>query len=248
MKLRLINPKHYYNEFKQLLKFVITPAYNSTNAMTTSKKIEGTWTMFIVKLVLGIIVGVSIGIFYDAENKTTISMAERFSPLALFFVSVFALPLLEEIEFRLSLKFKPIFLALTLGALGYSTLSKMLYHAKLSDVYDHFIERASITVSIIIVTYFLFSIPKIKRRLERFWENNFKWILYFLCFGFAWVHGFNYEYATMFHLLLIPIITIDKLTSAFCYGYVRMKYGFLFSFGLHMCWNAMGFVVEMLTS
>ena len=92
MTLKLINPRHYYNEFRQLLKFVINPVYRPNNALTLGQKIEGTWTMFIVKFILAIIVGVSIGIFYDAENKTTISMAERFSPLALFFVSVFALP------------------------------------------------------------------------------------------------------------------------------------------------------------
>jgi len=246
MRAKLINPKHYYNEFKQLSQFVINPVYNANHTLTLSQKIEGTWTMFVVKMILAIIVGVSIGIFYDADNKTTISMAERFSPLALFFVSVIALPLLEEIESRLSLKFKPIFLALTLSAIGYVIASKTMYDAKLSDIHNHFLERITIVIALLLVTYPLFSIPRVKKALELFWEKKFRWIFYFFCFGFAWMHIFNYE-LTLEHLLLMPIITLDKLVSAMCYGYTRMNYGFIYSLAIHMVNNSIGFIVKMLS-
>lgn len=244
MKLRLINPKHYFNEFKQLSKFIINPVYNSKKALTIPQKVEGTWTMFVVKFVLAVIVGVSIGIFYDAENKTTSSMAERFSPPVLLLLSVLILPMLEEIAFRLSLKFKPIYLTLTLGMLGYYITSKAVYHAKFSDIHDHFVERVIIVFVIMIITYPLFSHPKIKSNLELFWENNFRWILYFFLLGFAWIHIFNYE-LTLMHLLLMPILTMDKLVSAMCYGYTRVNYGFIYSFTIHMCFNSIGFIVSM---
>ncbi len=247
MRLKLINPKHYYNEFKQLSKFIITPVYKPNNELTITQKIEGAWTMFVVKFILAIIVGVSIGIFYDAENKTTISMAERFSPPILLVLMVLVLPLLEEIGFRLSLKFKPIFLALTLGTLGYYISSKAIYHAKFSDIHNHFEERIIIVLIILIVTYPLFSIPKIKKSLELFWENNFRWVLYFFLIGFAWVHIFNYE-LTLEHVLLMPLITMDKLVSAMCYGYARVNYGFIYSFAIHMLNNSIGFIVGVLLS
>ena len=244
---KLLNPRHYFNEFKQFAKFIITPVYNSNKALTITQKIIGAWTMFVVKFVLAIIVGVSIGLFYDAENITRSSMAERFSPPLLLLLSVLILPLLEETGFRLSLKFKPLFLALTLGVLGYYIASKAIYHAKLSDIHHHFEERIIIVLIILIVAYPLFSIPKIKKTLELFWENNFRWILYFFCFGFAWVHIFNYE-LTLEHLLLMPIITMDKLVSALCYGYTRVNYGFIYAFVIHMLNNSIGFIVSMLSS
>jgi hypothetical protein len=247
MRLKLINPKHYFNGFKQLLKFVITPVYNANHALTLSQKIEGTWTIFVVKIVLMVIAGVSVGIFYDAENLTKSSMTERFSPLALIFVSLLALPMMEEIEVRLSLKFKPIFLALTLSMIGYVIASKSFYDAKISDINDHFVERLMILLAILIVTYPLFSVPKIKRNLELFWESNFRGIFYFLCIGFAWMHIFNYE-LNWEHLLLMPIITLDKLVSGFCYEYARMNYGFIYSFAIHMLNNSLGFIVTMLSS
>jgi len=247
MSLKLLTPKHYYNEFKQLLKFVITPINTTNHALTISQKIKGAWTMFVVKFILAIIIGVSIGVFYDAENLTRSNMAERFSPIALLFVTVLILPLLEEVAFRLSLKFKPIFLALSLGILTYYFVSKGVYHTKLSDVYDHFIERCFISLGTLCVTYALFSITKIKNWLELFWNNNFKWIFYSLCFAFAWIHIFNYE-LSLEHLLLMPIITMDKLVSALCYGYTRVTYGFVYSLAIHMLNNSIGFMVIMISS
>ncbi len=245
MKLSLLNPKHYYNEFLQLAKFVIQPVYDTNQSLTISEKIKGTWTMFVVKFVLAIIVGVSIGIFYDAENKTSISMAERFTLAVLLLVSVLILPLLEEVAFRLSLKFKPIFLALTLGVITYYIVTKGVYHTKLSDVSVYFMERCLIALAIMVVCYPLFSLSKIKRALEQFWASNFRGIFYVICLAFAWVHILNYE-LSLEHLLLMPLITMDKLVSALCYGYTRMHYGFIYSFAIHMLNNSIGFMVMML--
>ena len=229
MKFKLINPRHYFHEFKQLTKFVITPVGSLDNDLTTGQKVAGTWAMFVVKMTLAIFFGVLIGVFYDPENLTTISMAERFTPPVLLFVTIFALPLLEETAFRLSLKFKPIYLALSLGVIGYYIASKAIYHAKLSDIHDNFEVRVIVMLTIMVLGYPLFSIPKIKTALELFWANNFRWLLYFFCLGFAWMHIFNYE-LTFEHLLLMPIITLPKLVN-----------------GVHMCTNSLGFAVSMLS-
>lgn len=202
--------------------------------------------MFVVKFVLAIIVGVSIGVFYDAENLTRSNMAARFSMPVLLLVTVFILPLLEEVAFRLSLKFKPLFLALTIGVLTYYIVSKGVYHTKLSDVYDHFAQRAFISLAMVSLTYALSSISKVKNILEKFWKNNFRGIFYFCCLGFAWIHIFNYE-LSLEHLLLMPIITMDKLVSALCYGYTRVTYGFVYSLAIHMFNNSIGFVALVIS-
>lgn len=245
MKLKLINPKHYYNELKQLSKFVINPVPCPSHQLNTAQRLNGTWRLLVVKMVLTIIIGIVIGAIYAPVNKTTNSMAERFSPATLLMVGVFILPLLEEIAFRLSLKFKPLYLALTLGVLAYYISSKAVYHAKLSDIHHDFQIRAIIVLVTMAIAYPLLSIPKLKRVLEGFWRNNFRWVLYISSFGFAWVHIFNYE-LSLEHLLLMPIITLPKLVGALCYGYVRVNYGFVYSFALHICNNSLGFFVSML--
>ncbi|MCE7995514.1 MAG: CPBP family intramembrane metalloprotease [Roseivirga sp.] len=245
MKLKLLNPQHYYSEFRQLTKFVITPVYDSNRELSISQKISGTWTLFVVKTVLTVLIGIVMGLVYDPVNQTTNSMAERFNPAALLMVGVFILPLLEEVAFRLSLKFKPVYLALTLGVLGYYISSKAIYQAKLSDVHHHFENRMIIVLAIMFIAYPLFSLPKVKKVLDQFWKNNFKWILYVSSFGFAWVHIFNYE-LSLEHLLLMPVITLPKLVGALSYGYARVNYGFVYSFAIHICNNSIGFMVSTL--
>jgi len=246
MNLTLIRPKQYYKEFKQLLLFVRNPMHNIPHTFTASQKIKGTWKMFVVKFVLAIIVGVGVGVFYDAENMTKGSMATRFSLPVLFLITVLILPLLEEVAFRLSLKFKPVFLALTLGVLAYYLVSKAVYQTKLSDVYEHFTQRVFIALAVFGICYALSSIPKAKHHLGLFWTRNYKWIFYFFCLVFAWIHIFNYE-LHLTHLLLMPIITLDKLVSALCYGYTRVTYGFIYSLAIHMLNNSIGYLVMVIS-
>ena len=68
----------------------ITPVDNRNKALTTSQKIAGTWRMFVVKFVLAIIVGVSIGLFYEAENLTTSSKNELFSAGSYYWEGMYA--------------------------------------------------------------------------------------------------------------------------------------------------------------
>jgi hypothetical protein len=246
MRYKLINPNFYYKEFKQLLRFILAPTYHSKKQHTLVEKIEGTWKMFVVKFVLALVVGIGVGLFYEPENLTKSNMMGRFTSPFILFLVVFILSLLEEFAFRLSLKFKPIFLAITSGVLTYYILSKGIYQTKLSDFENHFIIRLAFVISVIIFSYFIFRVPRIKKKLEEFWKNNFRMILYFFCFGFAWPHILNYELSVL-NLLLLPIITLDKLVSAFCYGYVRMNYGFMYSIGTHIIWNSIGFTVSLLT-
>jgi membrane protease YdiL (CAAX protease family) len=96
-------------------------------------------------------------------------------------------------------------------------------------------------LTILIPYAIITSNPKIKSGLDRFWKRNFKWVFYFFCITFAFIHILNYE-LNLKHLLLLPLITLPKLVSAITYGYVRMHYGFIYSLGLHMFWNSLGFV------
>jgi len=225
----------------------MSPIADPKTDLSLRQKFIGTWSMLVVKMILAIIIGVSIGIFYDPENLTSSSMTERFTPAVLFIIGVFILPLLEEVAFRLSLKFKPIYLTLTLGVLGYYITSKAIYCVKLTDFHHHFESRVLIGFAIMSIAYPLLSIQKVKRIFTLFWKNNFRWILYATCIAFAWIHILNYE-LTLMHLLLMPLITLPKLVNALCYGYVRINYGFMYSFAIHIFTNSIAFIVSMISS
>ncbi|MFT5890583.1 MAG: hypothetical protein ACI9Y7_000676 [Dokdonia sp.] len=247
MKLRFINPKHYYQEFLKLIHYILNPVYIESNNNTILHKVKGTWNIFIIKTVLTIISSVLVTLIINPVNQRTIRWSEIYSMGTIFLLSIIILPLLEEISFRMSLRFRPVYLVLTLGVLTYYGVTKMVYQTNLSTTDNHFNVRVLISVITILISYVLVSQPKIKNHLERFWKVHFKWIFYFFCITFAWMHILNYE-MNLKHLLLLPLITLPKLVSAISYGYIRMHYGFIYSLGLHMCWNSMGFMMSLFSS
>ncbi len=247
MNLSLINPKHYLIEFKKFFGYVIKPTHKNILEGSKLQKTQGTWTIFVIKTILTIGIGTLVVLISDPVNKTVVRWNEEFSTTTIFFLSIAILPLFEEIAFRLSLKFKPKFLSMTLGVLCYYLMSKAVCQTNLSNTDVYFISRLLTAFGVMIISYPILSQQKTKNRLEAFWETNFKWVFYFFCFAFAWMHILNYD-ITLKHLLLLPIITLPKLISAITYGYIRMHYGFAYSLGLHMCWNALGFTISMLTA
>ncbi|MEJ7692370.1 hypothetical protein [Daejeonella sp.] len=242
MKLRFVNPKHYYIEFLKFKNYILNPVYIESNKNTILQNISGTWNIVVIKIILTIIVGIVATLIYDPVNKTTERWLELYSTGTIFLLSIIIFPLLEEIAFRLSLKFRQVYLSLTLGVLAYYMVTKGFYQTKLSNIDNHFEIRLMIGVLTILIPYAIItSNPKIKSGLDRFWKRNFKWVFYFFCITFAFIHIFNYE-LNLKHLLLLPLITLPKLVSAITYGYVRMHYGFIYSLGLHMFSNSLGFV------
>ncbi|MDY8135969.1 CPBP family glutamic-type intramembrane protease [Aquimarina sp. 2201CG5-10] len=244
MSLSLINPKYYFNEFKKFIKYSIYPKPIETTTESALKKIKGTWVIFIIKTVLTIIVGIIVTSIYDPANKTSLRWQQEYSNYYIFFLSIILLPLLEEIAFRLSLKFKPLYLSLTIGVLSYYFLTKVVYKTSFSNTEVYIIHRALISIIIMLCSYFIVVQNKIKDKLQGFWKANFRWIFYFLCITFAWMHILNYG-ITLKHVLLLPLITLPKLISALSYGYIRMHFGFAYSLGLHMCWNSLGFIMSL---
>ena len=146
------------------------------------------------------------------------------------------LPLYEEICFRLSLKFKPLYAALTFTSLSYYLLTKAIYKTNLSLVDETFYTRVLLSLFIGVIAYALMYRKKIAQKLAAIWENNIRWIYYLSCVLFAWLHIFNFE-LTCTNVLLLPIITLPQLFSATIAGYTRLSFGFKYPLFVHMGTN-----------
>lgn len=247
MKLRFINPTHYYHEFLKLINYTLNPVYLESDQKTVLQNVKGTWSIFVIKTILTIVIGLLVTLIINPINQTRIRWNELFSTGTIFLLSIIILPLLEELAFRLSLRFKPIYLPISLSVLAYYAVTKFVYQTNLTNTDDHFEIRILTAVIVLLIFFILITQSKIKNRIHSFWKLNFKWIFYFLCISFAWMHILNYE-LNLKHLLLLPLITLPKLISAISYGYIRMHYGFIYSLGLHMCWNSIGFIMSLFSS
>ncbi len=231
-----IKPKYYYSLAKDLFKFIKQPLSADVNTKSVKNKVHDTIGLFFIKILFSITVASIISLFYEPENLTNISMSERFSPLILLFVGGIILPTLEEVFFRLSLKFKPIYLAVSSGVCSYYILTKLIFSTKLSMIDESFIYRVSIAILVIIFVFFIANKKAISASLSIFWKNNFRYIYYASCITFAWMHILNFE-LNFTNLLLLPILTLPQLFSATIAGYTRIAFGFKYPLFVHMATN-----------
>ena len=247
MKYPLIKLKYYIVLFKDIVGFIKTPKNEADLEKSTKFKIYDTIGLYILKLVCLIPVFLLFAFIEDPKNLTSASMSERFSPLVFLLVGGFILPLLEEIEFRLSLKFRPVFLALSLSGLMYTFLTKAIYHTKISMVDESFIWRVVLAITFGVLIFPLINISPVKQRLTQFWSNHFRAIYYLVCIVFAWMHISKYE-LNWVNILLLPILTLPQLMSAIISGYTRVRFGFEYPLLFHMSTNVLAVGLSLLSN
>lgn len=148
------------------------------------------------------------------------------------------LPFFEEILFRLSLVFKPIYLSLSLACGSYYLLTKLVFDSKLSLVDESFYIRVGVGLAVGLVSFLIFKNSVVKKILNDFWRNKFKLIYYASAVIFAWLHIFNFE-LSLLNLLLMPVLTLPQLFSGLITGYLRIRFGFLYPLMLHVGTNSL---------
>ena len=245
MEYPLVKPKYYYSLLQDLVGFVKKPQDTLDSKKSTKLKVYDTIGLFLLKFVFLIPVFLFFAVVYEPENVQNQSMADRFSPLLLLLVGGIILPLIEETGFRLSLKFRPIYLALSSSAMMYYFLTKAIYHTKNSAIDESFPIRIGAALTFGLVIYFMSNIKPIKLLLSKFWDKHFALIFYAISLLFAWIHITKYE-LSLLNLLLIPILTLPQLISAVIYGYTRTVFGFQYPLLLHISNNLIGIGLSLL--
>lgn len=231
-----VKPTFYLRLIKDVWRFIKEPSALPLKGLSVRDKIYDTLGLFLIKLVFSLLLANVLAIFYEPKNITDVRMAERFSPFAYLLVGGLMLPLYEETCFRLSLRFKPIYAALTLTALSYYVLTKAIYRTNLSLVDETFYKRVGLSIGVGIIAFIVTYRKKIAQKLSVLWENNIRRIYYLSCLLFAWLHIFNFE-GNLTNMLLLPILTLPQLFSATIAGYTRLGFGFAYPLLVHMGTN-----------
>lgn len=245
MKYPFLKLRYYQSLLRDLLQFIRKPSQLMLLSKSTKFKIYDTIGLFILKMVFLIPLILFFALVYDPKNQTGASMADRFSPLILLLVGGLILPVLEEVCFRLSLRFKPVYLALSSGVLLYYILTKAVYHTKISAIDDTFMMRMLPAMMFSFILLSIFNLKKVKARLAMFWRIHFRTIYYLSCVLFAAVHVFKYE-LTWLNIALLPLLTLPQLMSALIYGYTRISFGFQYPLLFHMSTNVLAIGISLL--
>ncbi|WP_412062615.1 hypothetical protein [Rubrivirga sp. IMCC45206] len=243
----LVKPGYYRSLLKDVVAFLKRPHLEPRTDKSTRFKVYDTIGLYVLKIVALVPVALFFALVHDPENVQSASMAERFSPAVLLLLAGLVLPFFEEVGFRLSLVFRPTYLAVTASVLTYYVLTKAVYGTKISMVDESFAVRVAVSGLLGVVLFPLLRRERVADRVSAFWAQHFRVIFYLSCVVFAWMHITKYE-VTLTTVLLLPILTLPQLFSAVIYGYTRVAFGFGYPLALHVTMNSVVVSLSLLSA
>lgn len=152
----------------------------------------------------------------------------------LFIMVVFLAPLLEETLFRMLMR--PLKQNLWVFSIIITGLS--VYRLIKGDMI------LGAIFAVLGVGIIPFSSPLYRRKLQRFVVLYFPWFFYASVMAFGFVHVTNFHPLSLRVLLLTPFITLPQLIMGTLLGFVRMKYGIIYSMVFHSTINLIGFMLS----
>lgn len=141
-------------------------------------------------------------------------------------------PLLEELSFRLWLKYSKINIAISL-------FSTILLLIKVDSSLHICLLLLAILLFIVLIIEFT------KFKLSFIWDKYQKIIFLFSCFLFGISHIYNFKINNTI-LLLSPIITLQQISMGIILAKTRIKNGVIYSILPHSLYNSIIILVEFI--
>jgi len=179
----------------------------------------------------------SFNIFKIPANLNRLKFENSSDFEILFMIAVYA-PIVEELTYRLPLKFSKWNLIISLMGL---ILAILRIFGEIEYLYC-FLS----SVGVGILSYF-FLRPKRIEILREFWTKNKLGIFYFFLLIFSFLHLINYEITTEV-LLFSPIIILPRILGALVYSYIRLSSGILLAICFHAFNNGILKIVTIIAN
>lgn len=216
-----------FKVYKDFFQFIV----NHNTILNTENKLrifllEYT-ILYITNITLRLLIFLFAISFYEkvqtAYNLPTIS----------FFIAIVLGPLMEELGFRLSLKFSKLNLSISSIILSYYFITKLIFRLSIFDLESFILLRVLISLCIGVLMYFLASIYE--TRLSSFFSKKLQFIVFVSSFLFGLIHFDNINSTYPFYLYVLFLF--PYFLSGFIYSYFRIKYSFIHSTSAHILTN-----------
>ena len=152
------------------------------------------------------------------------------SSLSLIILSITYSPLSEEIAFRIMLK--PSWKNTMIFTLLFWFLATMCLLRKEYILLCIFLTIGSASLVTLIN-------KNIRSVFQAFILRHFRFFFYLSSILFGLIHIFNYEPVSIKLLILAPIIIAPNIIAGLILGYIRMKFGIIYSILLHIAINTL---------
>lgn len=219
---------------RDMVQFVVSPKDDMALDFKLFSIIKTALWLILIHVSITVVYHFADLIFYSESAETSIGDSIQTLPL---WVVLILPPVLEETAFRLPLKRKRLYIALSCTAIMFF-VSAIIFSTK---VYDVTWERLLLCAIIALIAWFWGC--KLVLRV------NFKTWLWILVLSFSILHIINYDLSTMGIDGWIRVVLKEavKIPSALMFSYVRIKHGFGTSVALHFTINLSAYCMGALT-
>jgi len=209
---------------------------------TKNKLISFIFYFFFLLIVSGALMLFNIYLFSKLFQWHVIPypILPKFSRFPPFWYVVLIGPILEELICRLSLRFKPMFLAISISVFLFFIIA--VYILKVLPFYNFWYILGNTGIILVISVLFYFLIRVYKDKFEKFWTNHLRIIFYSFAIFFGFMHLGNFCINHYSILLLSPLFIFPYIFIGLNLGFIRLKYGIVFSVFLHGFYNSLPFI------
>ena len=205
--------------FHALWRFIKKPVELSEDKASLQLKIGTCGALFLIQipplLVLMALVGglEQLGL-WDEDMHSLQKIFQEMEPVLIFFFAVIMAPLLEEVMFRLILRFRSNFLILWSIHIGVAL---------------HLGQKRSLL-----------------KTARQVWDKFYGWIFYMITVAFGLIHIMNFEPSLNIYLLA-PILVAPQILIGINLGYLRVRFGLIWSILFHAFYNGVLMSIALLT-
>ena len=205
--------------FHALWRFIKKPVELSEDKASLQLKIGTCGALFLIQipplLVLMALVGglEQLGL-WDEDMHSLQKIFQEMEPVLIFFFAVIMAPLLEEVMFRLILRFRSNFLILW-----------------------------SIHIGVALQLGQKRSLLKTARKV---WDKFYGLVFYLMTMAFGLMHIMNFEPSLNIYLLA-PILVAPQILIGINLGYLRVRFGLIWSILFHAFYNGVLMSIALLT-
>ena len=205
--------------FHALWRFIKKPVELSEDKASLQLKIGTCGALFLIQipplLVLMALVGglEQLGL-WDEDMHSLQKIFQEMEPVLIFFFAMIMAPLLEEVMFRLILRFRSNFLILWSIHIGVAL---------------HLGQKRSLL-----------------KTARKVWDKFYGRVFYLMTMAFGLMHIMNFEPSLNIYLLA-PILVAPQILIGINLGYLRVRFGLIWSILFHAFYNGVLMSIALLT-
>lgn len=212
---------------KQIISYLKNPTYIRIHKFEFKEFVKAFFLVFFVNFLMGGFVIILRSLFSIEEMELNINK------IAIFLLSVVAAPIIEEVISRLYLRPTKLNIRIYLGVI----IFLIVWLSIKEHIYFLCILPFLFGISVLI-----YKKTKTKHlKVYRWYLKHFKVIFYLSSLIFGLVHISNYQIPNCTMYLILPLIVAPQIFAGCVLGFIRMKYGIIFSILLHSCFNLLAF-------